>query len=398
MPEAPRRTRQLNVVGTVALVFALGGSLPLPAHAQAAAAKAGDDVFPLTPLWNVHLGAFPRRGPVYDEGRAFVVLASDPETGSSSARLAAFSLGNGSKQWSRDVGEVDAVAAGDDQVFACGQGALSGFSAADGEPRWQIPLPAPLSAPLHYEAGWLIAVTEASNALAIRASDGVKVWEAHLPSPAIGEPAVAGDGLYLPLTDNRVLRVTIETGEVVWDRKIVSQPVVLLALGDRLFVGTIRWFYALDPKDGKVLWRSQIGARVIGTPSADRDRVYFLALDNLLRALEREGGTLRWRQILVHREEHGPVLLFDLALVSGRSPAVQAYETKRGAAAGSYDAPDDLAAPVHVVRGLVQRDFLLIVLTGEGQFIALRPRSLQPEAFAVSPRTYLITGFPIWRW
>ena len=65
----------------------------------------------------------------------------------------------------------------------------------------------------------------------------------------------------------------------------------MLALDDRVFVGTARtWFYALQPEDGRVRWRKRVGAAVVGRPAADRSAVYFLALDNLLRALDRVGG------------------------------------------------------------------------------------------------------------
>ena len=73
------------------------------------------------------------------------------------------------------------------------------------------------------------------------------------------------------------------------------------------------------------------------------------------------------------------------------------YDAGTGKAAGSFDAPGDLKGPIHVVRGIVAFDFLILAVTGEGQLVAIRPQSLQPEGFAWSPLTYFVTGFPIWR-
>lgn len=382
-----------------ALAFVLVLSLPLRAAAQSAPAAPGAALFPLSTLWTVTLDTAPALAAAYDEQHAYFVLKPDPDRGLTSARLTAISLGDGSTGWTRDIAAADALAAGDDQVFTCTGGLLQAHAAADGTPRWQLALDAPLSAPMHVVAGWLIAVTQASDVVAVRTRDGSKLWQAHLPSPATGEPSVNGNQLYLPLTDNRVLQLHLETGAIVWDRKIVSQPMTIVALDDRVFVGTRqRWFYALQPKDGKVLWRFSIGGAVVGAPAVDRSAVYFLALDNLLRALGRGRGSLRWRTILVRRDRFGPFRASNLLFVSGSSKTIQAYDAGTGKPAGSFDAPGDLNGPIHFVPGIIAVDFLIVAVTGEGQIVAIRPQSLQPEAFTWSPRMYLITGFPIWRW
>ncbi len=386
-------------VATLALAVVLAVLLEAHAAAQPVPPKPEAPVFPLAPLWTATLDSAPALPPAYDTTHAYLVLKPDPDRGFASARLIAVSLGDGSLKWTHDIPAADALAVGAAGVFTCAGPLVQAFGAADGAPRWQLPLGAPLSAPLHLADGRLVATTQASDVTAVRTLDGSKLWQRHLPSPATGEPATSGDGLYLPLTDNRVIRLKPDTGAITWTVRILSQPTTVLALEDRVFVGTREdWFYALRPHDGKVLWRVRVGAGVVGAPAVDRSAVYFLALDNLLRALYREGGSLDWRQMLVRRERFGPLLAGGLLLVSGFSPTLQAYDAVTGKPAGSFDAPRDLAGPVHLVPGLLARDFLAIVLTGEGQLMALRTQSLQPEAFALSPRVYLTNGFPFWHW
>lgn len=399
MPE-PRRSRdQLPATKTLALGCAFLVCLQSLAAAQSPQSKSAGDIFPLRTAWMVTLDAPPALPPAYDDARAYVALRPDPDRGYPANRIVALSLTDGSTKWSREVAGVDALAVGDDLVFACSGSLLQALETSDGRPRWQLPLDAPLSAPLHHDHGWLIAVTQGSQAFAIRARDGEKVWQVHLPSPAVGEPALSGDELYLPLTDSRVVRLKLETAAVIWDQKILSQPTSILALDDRVFVGTReRWFYALHPGSGRVLWRVRVGSAVVGVPAADRSAVYFLAFDNLLRALDRSGGSLKWRQLLVRRAGFGPFRMDTLLFVSGPSPTIQAYDTNGGTSAGSFDAPHDLFAPVHVMPGLVDRDFLLVALTGEGELLAIRPQSLEPEPFAISPLVCLSLGFPRWRY
>jgi outer membrane protein assembly factor BamB len=416
MPEPLRISIPPGILGALALAFALAvapraaaqtataqTAAAQTATAQTAAAQApakpGSEIFPLTSVWMVKLDTPPALSAAYDAARAYIVLKPDPDRAIPATRLTAVSLSNGSTKWTREINAADSIVADGDHLVASAGSLLQAFATSDGTPRWQLALSAPLSAPLLPIGGWLIAVTQASDAVAVRSLDGAKLWQVHLPSPAVGKPAAAGDALYLPLTDNRVLRLKLDTGGVVWDEKILSQPTTLLALDDRVFVGTSGWFYALQPKDGKVLWRFRVGGAVVGEPAASVSAVYFLALDDLLRALDRESGPLKWRQILVRRERFGPLRVADLLFVSGNSPTIQAYDMKSGTPAGSFDAPHDLKMiPVHLVPGLLERDFLLMAMTGEGELMAIRPQSLQPEAFAVSPRAYLLTGFPIWRW
>lgn len=401
MPATRRISSPLGVLSSLALAFTFVVARPAAAQvapAQAPAAPPEASVFPLTTLWSVKLDTAPALFPAYDEARAYLVLRPDPERGISTPRLTAVSLSDGSTRWTREIDSADAIAIGGDRVLLCAGPLLQAFATSDGAPAWRLPLGAPLSAPLLSARGWLIAATQASDVVAVRAADGARLWQAHLPSPATGRPAVAGDALYLPLTDNRVLRLKLDTGAVSWDEKILSQPTTLLALDDRVFVGTREyWFYALQPADGKVVWRSRIGGAVVGEPEADASRVYLLTLDNLIRALDRQSGHLKWRQMLVHRERFGPLRIDDLLFVSGPSQTIQAYDANTGKAAGSFDAPHDRLSPVHEVPGLLAHDFLLIAVTGEGELMAIRPKTLQPEAFALSPLLYLTTGFPIWR-
>ncbi len=377
-----------------------GLARPPGGQANAAGAPASDDIFPLSILWTVALDTPPALAPAYDDDRVFIALKADEDRGHPVERIAAYSLTSGDVKWTRDAPAVNALEAGGALVFACSDRKVEAMQASDGAPRWQLSLDAPLSAPMHAQGGWLFVMTQASHAYAFRASDGKLVWDIHLPAPASAQSAAVGDGLYVPLTDNRVLRLQVETGAIVWDRSLRSQPTCVLALDDRVFVGTSeRWFYALSPRNGGVDWRFRVGGAVVGTPSADRSNVYFLALDNLLRALDRSGGSLRWRRLLGHRGRFGPFLVGRLLVVSGASPTIETYAARGGAPTGTLDAPHDLKSmPIHVVPGIVDRDFLLFAVTGEGELLAIRPHSLEPETFALSPRLALLAGWPYWIW
>ena len=107
--------------------------------------------------------------------------------------------------------------------------------------------------------------------------------------------------------------------------------------------------------DGAVAWRWRTGADVIGVPVVDDARVYFVSLDNVLRALDRESGAQRWKRALPLRPTRGPVAAGATLLVSGLSPTLRAFNMKDGAPAGEVAGGGELAAPPLCVERVDER-------------------------------------------
>ena len=89
------------------------------------------------------------------------------------------------------------------------------------------------------------------------------------------------------LDNGLVLRLEIETGRSVWERRLGAAATTGVPYDDRLFVGSAdNFFYSLSSEDGDVKWRWRTGADIIGTAALDATRVYFVSLDNVLRSLD----------------------------------------------------------------------------------------------------------------
>ena len=72
-------------------------------------------------------------------------------------------------------------------------------------------------------------------------------------------------------------------------------PNEILALDDRVYVGAKdHFFYCLMARDGRVDWRWRIGGDIVGVATSDENNVYFVAQDNVLRALNRKSGGQQW--------------------------------------------------------------------------------------------------------
>ena len=76
--------------------------------------------------------------------------------------------------------------------------------------------------------------------------------------------------------------------------------------------------------------------------------MYFVSLDNILRALNRGSGVQRWKTALPFRPIAGPLRYLETLVVAGTTPQLQAASTRDGKLLGRYSAPMELSAPPHL--------------------------------------------------
>jgi outer membrane protein assembly factor BamB len=320
--------------------------------------------FPLLPKWTVTLDVSPASAPAYDAVHAYIALRDD--------HLTALSLETGKSVWSVECPTTAPPAAGDSLVFTGGDGHLQAFAQGDGALRWRTAVEGSVTS-LYWDTGWLFATTDKSALLAIRAVDGAVLWRHGLETALHGVPAPAGDRLYLSMKSGALLALAIQTGDPVWTIQLPKPGNAMLPVGDRIYLGSQDGsFYCLAAKNGDVEWRWKTGADVIGLPAIDSKRVYFVSLDNVLRALDRNSGTVRWQKSLPMRPASGPLLTGWTLLISGSAAELHAYSSEfNGAPLGDLillsplSQELQLAAPPHLTP-----EDTLVLLTKGGQMQA----------------------------
>ena len=323
--------------------------------------------FPLAVKWSATLVAPPTPGfaPAFDAKQVYISLRTN--------QLVALLLKDGSAAWSVECPMTAPPAAGDSLVFAGGDGLVEARAESDGRAQWRRPITGRVVS-LHWDTGWLFASTEAGPLLAIRAADGQVLWQRDLGSPLSAPPAPSGDRLYLALKDGRILATALQTGEEIWAQKLAEPAAGILPVADRVFVaGRDNQFHSLDAKDGDAKWQWPTGADVLGLPVLDERRVYFIALDNILRGHSRNSGTMIWKRVLPMRPFTGPLLSGETLIVPGIAAELHAFSAKTGDPAGekfvlkgNENEEMLLAAPPHLTA-----EDLLILVTKGGQVRAV---------------------------
>ena len=337
--------------------------------------------FPVRTVWTLRLNNPLAAAPAYDAASAFFPITGD--------RIAAYELGAGARKWVVSARLHTDPVAGNGLLFVVEPDAITALGVDTGKIAWQLPFAEQLAVRPVCDRGWLVVATKAGAILALRSRDGSLTWRREIDSPAHALPALAADRVYVPTADGRVVALEAASGMPIWERRLGGAANEILALEDRLYVGAKdNYLYCLMVKDGVVDWRWRTGGDVIGVPIADERRVYFVALDNMLRALHRTSGVQQWMRPLPLRPSTGPVRAGGAIVVAGVAPTLRAYNINDGAPAGEFAAPGEIAAPPHLLpdpAGALPR---LLVVTRDiatGATATLITRDIEPQIAPIAP-------------
>lgn len=335
----------------MALLFAT-----LIAIVQAAVAT----VAPLDPRWSIPFETPPAAAAGFDPTTAYVPLKG--------GQLVAVDLDTGVVRWRLDVATPFTPATGDGLVFTTAEASIEARDALTGATRWRTPLPGGAAVPLYWDTGWLLASTPNGDLAAFRASDGSLVWRQALGAPLAAAPAPALDRLFLPLADNRLVAVLLATGDTVWSRTLKGRITGLLALEDQLVFGTTGHdVVSVNVSNGRERWTWHVGGDVSGLPAADEKRIYFAARDNLLRAVDRKSGNLRWRASLPARPSGGPLPLPDTVFMPLVSSAIAGFDLETGKATVTVQAAGEIGLQPFFRRDARATAVRLVTVSRDGQ-------------------------------
>ncbi|MGH9346641.1 MAG: PQQ-binding-like beta-propeller repeat protein [Vicinamibacterales bacterium] len=326
-------------------------------------------ILPAEEVWTAKFDVPPAANAFMDGERVYVPLQV--------RGIRALVRATGAPLWSEPVDLTHPPLGAGGQLLIALPSELRALDPATGGLRWVRALDRPLAAELTATNGLVLAVTDAGDALAIRAEDGETVWRRSLGAvsrhvPAWLSPATA----VLTLADGRVMALDARSGATVWERSLPGTPSAPATARDRVFVGsTNNFFYALDARSGDERWRWRTGGDVVGA-AADGERVYFVSLDNLLRAVNRDNGNQLWKTSLPTRPSAPPMAFGDTVVLTGVAPRFDAYNGKTGAALGSFTAPADLQGVPLIDRTPIPFQVAIVALTRDGRLSALRPTGL----------------------
>jgi outer membrane protein assembly factor BamB len=342
------------------------------------------------PVWTLVLGRQLTVPPAYDSTRVFFSLEGD--------MIAAYDMPTGERKWLVTARPQLQPVAGDGLLFVVEPEMLTALDAGDGSVAWQLPFAEKLEVVPVWDNGWLVVATAAGEVLAFRAQDGYLVWRRRLESPAHAPAALAADRVYVPTAGGRIVALQVETGEPIWERRLGGAANEILAFDERVYAGSAdNFFYCVMAKDGRVAWRWRTGGDMIGRPISDDDRVYFLSLDNVLRALDLNSGVQQWMRPLPLRPNWGPIRTGATISVAGLTPSIRAFDMTDGKPAGDLPTGAEIAAQPHGLDHPLTRLPMLLIVTrdiAKGAAASLVTRSFEPQSTPLAPLPNVVPMTP----
>ena len=302
-----------------------------PSFAQASRSRvaAPSTLFPLDLFWSLPFDAPLAAAPAADDRRVYVPLAT--------GQVAAYEPGRDDHVWSVELAADAPLVAADGQLYVHAAGALHALDTATGALRWRLPADE-LAVPPVARSGWLLIGLADGGLQAVRGQDGVVLWAQSMGAPLVSPPSIDGDTFAAAFADGRVAVMDIATGKATWEKTLGARPGGLTLSGDRIFVSTDDGhFWSIKTRDGDLDWRWRVGSRIVGAAAADGDRIYAVALDNIVRGFSRGSGHVQWSYPIPTRALGGPLLIDGLVVITRAevgAPGLTYINAKTGVAAG----------------------------------------------------------------
>jgi outer membrane protein assembly factor BamB len=337
------------VIVSSLLLAAIAGDAPTIAQETT-------QVFPTAAIWAIKVSARPVAPPVSSADRLFLGLQTI---------VSAHRLADGVEVWQTPL-EVDGpMAASDQRLVVPAKGALQVLEISTGAVAW-TDRSGRLTAPPLVHGEWLLAAS-GEHLTCYRLADGMKIWTRE--TGAVEQrPAVEGTYVYVPAADGRVIALELATGEPVWEFDVGISPTEPLIHAGRIFVGSagkqLCSLFMENARRKRDDWCYPVGAAVVGRAAVDASNVYYVSLDNLLRAHDRKSGARRWKRDLKYRPSAGPLLVDASIAVPGGVSRVPVFDARTGSPTISLTLDAALATVPLLIEPAAETPARLVALTG----------------------------------
>ena len=151
----------------------------------------------------------------------------------------------------------------------------------------------------------VVAGSSDNTIYALAAKTGKLLWKLQTGKAVLGNPVISKNTVYIGASDGHFRAINIKTGKLQWDFADVKGFVVTkpLIYKNKIYFGC--WdndFYCLDISNGDLVWKwnNESSNRMFSPaacfPVATNDRVFIVAPDRFMTALNATTGNVIWRK------------------------------------------------------------------------------------------------------
>lgn len=161
-------------------------------------------------------------------------------------------------------------------------------------------------------------------------------------------PTYNGTSLFVANQQGLVKAINLYTGKEIWQKNLSAKQILttksrsamlsggLTVKGNNLYVGSEKAIvYALDSKDGSVLWETPVSGEVLSHPIVSDGLVLVRTSNGILQALNEEDGAIKWilnlgMPFLSLRGESDPSTVSGTVIIGDDNGRISAVKLKQG--------------------------------------------------------------------
>ncbi len=184
------------------------------------------------------------------------------------------------------------------------QGAIYALNKKNGNKVWEFRTNGKIYSTPAVAEGYVVVGSSDKNVYCLTISNGKLIWKTATLKPVLASPVIKGKVVYIGGSDGHFKALNLLNGKLIWDFAdvkgfVATQPLIY---HDKVYFGC--WandFYALDAVTGKLVWKWNNGTsnRMFSPaacyPVAANGRVYIVAPDRYMTALDATSGNVIWR-------------------------------------------------------------------------------------------------------
>ena len=269
-------------------------------------------------------------------------------------RLSVYDVSSGRSIYSIDASEsVSAGVGGNDRILVVGtiNGEVLAFNNADATQAWSVNVGSEVIAIAREQGELAIIRTNDNRILALSLVTGEKVWTVSQTSPALtlrgaSVPLVKDGIVYAGMDNGKVIAISSEAGNVIWESRVsipsgrseldrlVDVDGQLAADEEYIYAASYHGrVVAMSRTNGRIAWARDIAS--ISGVSIDDALVYVTDRDDNVWALEKGTGVSVWKQDnLLYRQLSAPIVHGDTILVGDFEGYLHALSKQEGSIVG----------------------------------------------------------------
>jgi outer membrane protein assembly factor BamB len=254
---------------------------------------------------------------------------------------------------------------------------------------WSINTHALIEFPPAISGGVAYLVNKFGNTQAIRLRDHKVLWQRVIRKRQHGNPinvtgpAFHDDRIYLAALGGGLVALDAKNGKEIWKRDLgahlESSPMVI---GKTLYIGTdSKQLLALNTDNGKERWHFDAPAAIKASPSYENGRIYVADYQSAMFALHAKTGKLIWRTNTAKQPPFGrggfyssPAIAFDRVYAARDDGTVFAFDKHSGKVDWSFPTGGQVYGSPAVAK-VPGTPPTVYIGSENGRFFALHARS-----------------------